>query len=319
MGDSSEDRGPDRDRRLRRRLLTLSFGLFAVSFAAFIGLSGAELRSDVPEWYDVIGEGSVLVLGIGWVLAMLAVPPPTRVFWPVATGVLVLTMGETLDVIDEFVVPTNTAGIFENLGKVGGVALMSVGAAAWLQISQRRHHSLAESSAHFERLSVTDPLTGLYNRAYLFSRLTELLPRASMHVSDVSVVYMDLDDFKRFNDTYGHLAGDDVIKGLGEVLRQVSRDKDIPCRYGGEELVLVLPGADLDAARAVAERVRERFAALRFEPKQGVVESRTVSLGVATAAVGEDPKELLERADEAMYQAKRSGRDRVIASILDAA
>ena len=302
----------------RRRVLVVFFAVFAIVAGLAIGLGG-EPRSESPEWYDVIGEGSVLLLGVGWVLAMLHAPPPTWVFWPVASGVLVMMTGETLDVIDEFIVPTQLAGVMENLGKVAGVVLISAGASVWLRLSAQHRTSLEASSAHYERLSITDPLTGLFNRAHLFTRLDALLPRVGPESAELAVVYMDLDDFKRFNDTYGHLAGDEVIKALGEVLRQVSRDGDMPCRYGGEELVLVLPGANLAAARNVAERVRETFARRRFEPKPGVKESRTVSLGIAAARLDETSSSLLKRADEAMYEAKRAGRDRVIASVVSAA
>ncbi|MFM9012834.1 MAG: GGDEF domain-containing protein, partial [Gemmatimonadota bacterium] len=123
----------------------------------------------------------------------------------------------------------------------------------------------------------------------------------------LSVILVDLDDFKRVNDTYGHNAGDDVLRGVARLLQQRGRLSDTVGRWGGEEFVLVCPGTTLLEAHALAESLRERIASRDFSG----VGRRTASLGVATARPGETPDALLARADEALYEAKSAGRNRV--------
>jgi len=122
---------------------------------------------------------------------------------------------------------------------------------------------------------------------------------------------MDVDYFKDFNDTYGHLEGDQVLVALGRLLTQVLREEDIACRYGGEEFATILHNADIKAALEAAERIRFRFEATPFQPGGGKMVSLTISIGVAVLLPDENPEQLLWRADQALYQAKQSGRNRI--------
>ncbi|HLA36957.1 MAG TPA: GGDEF domain-containing protein, partial [Candidatus Brocadiales bacterium] len=130
----------------------------------------------------------------------------------------------------------------------------------------------------------------------------------------LSMIFMDVDRFKSYNDSYGHQEGDKVLKGLAEVLLRDTRKKiDIAYRYGGEEFVVVLPETNGEQAVVVAERVLKDFRGLDFTPK-GIVEPihLTFSAGVTSFKAGEEGASLLERADQAMYQAKSAGRNRVV-------
>lgn len=161
--------------------------------------------------------------------------------------------------------------------------------------------------------SIRDPLTGLYNRRYLGEMLERETRRAVRAAHGLGILMLDLDHFKKFNDTYGHDAGDTVLRETASFLMKSVRAEDIVCRYGGEEFVVILPMADLHASQARAERIRSRIrelAVLHQGQSVGVV---TVSVGVAELpAHGTTPKELLEAADAALYRAKREGRDRVM-------
>lgn len=161
--------------------------------------------------------------------------------------------------------------------------------------------------------SIQDPLTGLFNRRYLEATLDRELSQSRRSGSPLSVVAVDADHFKSFNDRFGHDAGDLVLKRLGALMSGTVRTSDIACRLGGEEFLLVLPGADTEAAVARAEELRQRVAALDLEYHGQALGNITVSLGVATlpghATNGE---ELLRQADSALYQAKRQGRNRVV-------
>jgi two-component system cell cycle response regulator len=162
-------------------------------------------------------------------------------------------------------------------------------------------------------LALTDELTGLYNRRYLLAHLDELIERVNQDGMSAALLMFDIDHFKRINDTYGHAAGDDVLRELGARAMNSVRRVDLAARLGGEEFVVVMPETDLANAAAVAERLRlgvanEPFAVRASGEKLAV----TISIGVAAAIVGGDQRDdLLKRADEALYSAKKAGRNRV--------
>jgi len=164
-----------------------------------------------------------------------------------------------------------------------------------------------------KRLSITDELTGLFNYRYLQQRLDDEIERAKRYSRSLSMLMLDADDFKKFNDTYGHIAGDLALAEIGQVLRTAVREIDVVCRYGGEEFSVVLPETDAEGAFVVAEKVREAVATHSFadgDGNRGV--HVTVSIGLATfPSSAADREELLRQADDALYQAKHLGRDRV--------
>lgn len=159
--------------------------------------------------------------------------------------------------------------------------------------------------------AIRDALTGLFNRRYMEETMVRELARAQREGHPVGVIMMDIDHFKSFNDTFGHKAGDKVLIGLGELLRRISRRSDVACRYGGEELVLILPDASLENASLRAENVRQEFEKMEIAC-DGAQLQATISLGVAVyPRHGEDPESLLHKADEALYRAKQAGRNQV--------
>jgi len=161
--------------------------------------------------------------------------------------------------------------------------------------------------------AIRDPLTGLYNRRYMEEALERELRRARHGQHPLSVMMFDLDHFKTFNDTAGHQAGDRVLKYIGELLEARTRREDVPCRYGGEEFVLILPGAPIHVAarrgREFGETIRE--STIEYEGK--TLGPITVSIGVACFPQhGATSADLVGAADHALYRAKQEGRDRVI-------
>ncbi len=162
-------------------------------------------------------------------------------------------------------------------------------------------------------LAVIEPLTGCVTRHHGIERLSTELRRAQRSHLPISVVMLDLDHFKSVNDTHGHLCGDQVLVGVGRILKETLRVSDERCRYGGEEFLLVLPDTTAEGASRVAENLRARFARTPVLCARGSVRF-TASLGVAQAQPGEsDVNALLARADAALYAAKASGRNRVSA------
>lgn len=161
--------------------------------------------------------------------------------------------------------------------------------------------------------SIRDPLTGLFNRRYMEETLERELRRADRRKSPVCAVMFDIDHFKQFNDTNGHLAGDALLRALGEFLQANFRGEDIVCRYGGEEFVLILPEAALEPAVRRVETLRERVKMLHVPYRGTLLGGVTISLGVAAFPThGSTVDALLRAADGALYQAKTAGRDRVV-------
>ena len=162
------------------------------------------------------------------------------------------------------------------------------------------------------RLARTDSLTGLWNRGYFMEMACRELARGRREAAPLSLIMIDVDHFKKVNDTHGHEAGDEALRCLAEVLALSVRDGDLLARLGGEEFVALLPNARLADACNVAERIRQGIAARELDCRSGACFGLTVSVGVATHRDRETPlEELLRCADEALYAAKRGGRDRV--------
>ncbi|MBI2308783.1 MAG: diguanylate cyclase [Rhodocyclales bacterium] len=181
-----------------------------------------------------------------------------------------------------------------------------IGSAALLQDVTEEKRLLDE----LRKLSTTDALTGLYNRRHLDATLKREIERSKLSQVPLSVVLFDVDHFKRFNDEHGHDQGDRVLQAVGEWMHQVTRQYDTPCRYGGEEFVLILPATTPETAVLVAERLRKLVESSAVD---GL--SVTISLGVAcTASPGLiAPEALIEAADSALYRSKHGGRNRTTA------
>ena len=162
--------------------------------------------------------------------------------------------------------------------------------------------------------SLRDQLTGLYNRRFLDDWLVKQLSQATRNDSRLGLAILDLDHFKRFNDTYGHLAADRVLVGFAEVLEGSLRAEDVACRWGGEEFLIAMPGADANAVRGAVERIQEGLLALAPRDDDGVrISPPTVSVGVVSFPEHARTHDaLLFRADQALYDAKHNGRNRCV-------
>lgn len=165
-------------------------------------------------------------------------------------------------------------------------------------------------------LAVTDGLTGLHNRRYLDNHLRVLVDRALARGRPLSICITDIDRFKNVNDSYGHDAGDEILRDFAHRLRSTVRGADLACRYGGEEFVVVMPDTSAEIAAAVAERLRALVEGNPFDlPQHQQKLAITASLGIATLDPnGDTPESLLKRADNALYQAKNNGRNQVVAA-----
>lgn len=211
----------------------------------------------------------------------------------------------------------NVPALSELVGELAASAQRFQGVAG--QLEERATESTAEIANLREQLgqirseASLDPLTQLFNRRGFEQALTALLAEREMDLAGCALLIADIDQFKRVNDTYGHLLGDSVIRGVARVLHETIRGGDIAARFGGEEFAVVLPDTAAADAHAVAENIRAAVARcrLRRAGSDEIIDGVTISLGVASAAPGETLESLIERADQALYRAKRAGRNRV--------
>jgi diguanylate cyclase (GGDEF)-like protein len=196
------------------------------------------------------------------------------------------------------------------LGEQAAVAMHNA------QLYQR----LTEQKVTIERQAMMDSLTGLYNHRYFWERLRNEVARAHRYGQPLSLLMLDLDDFKLVNDRYGHPAGDELLRTVGRALQtQIRQGIDCPARYGGEEFMIILPSTEselesgtLDGAVTTAERIRNTLAGLRAPVADEAWAGITTSIGIATLPIhAQDAEELVAQADRALYAAKRLGKDRV--------
>lgn len=186
---------------------------------------------------------------------------------------------------------------------------------ARLRAQVRRKRYQDRLRQHYQQsmeMAVTDPLTGLYNRRYMASHLATLLSQSpSQH--GTAALMLDLDHFKQVNDTHGHPVGDQVLREVGNRIVRNIRGIDMACRYGGEEFVVLMPDTDLESAQVVANRLHRAIGGTPVKATVPEGELKvTCSIGLASTRAGDDADKLLKRADDALYEAKKSGRDRVV-------
>jgi len=208
-------------------------------------------------------------------------------------------------------------------------SLRSVGAGGWIAVfsdaseMRRAQKDLQEANERLESLNkmllvqaIHDSLTGLFNRAYLDEALPRELARCRRDESNIALLILDVDHFKEINDSYGHDTGDLVLKGVARLVRTIVRAGDIPCRFGGDEIVAVMPGAPEAEAAGVAERIRQRVSEEQFGD-ENIRVSVTVSVGFAIFPNhAESSADLFRAADRALYAAKDAGRNRIVSASL---
>lgn len=203
------------------------------------------------------------------------------------------------------VFPGQTARVVVNIS----IALITITVLAYYY---ERHRDFAERS--LSALANTDPLTRLFNRHYLINRFEQELARSQRNGSGLSLIMLDLDHFKKINDTYGHIGGDIVLKAVANTLQDTTRKSDVVARMGGEEFIILAPDTDLDGALKLSENIRHKIATLLF-PNLSTTPLITASLGVSqTTHQDTNFETLYKRTDGALYQAKNAGRNQVYAS-----
>ena len=181
-----------------------------------------------------------------------------------------------------------------------------------MKTSGKTNKRLHEELQHFknrvfelEALAAMDSMTGLYNNRYFRNRLDQEIERAKRYNNPLCLLMIDIDDFKKCNDVYGHLEGDCLIAKIGQMLTKKSRLADIVCRYAGDEFVVILPEADVIRAKIYATKIRDAARTLELKCNP------TISIGVCEFKPGMDSNSIIDKADKALYKAKHEGKNRI--------
>ncbi len=215
----------------------------------------------------------------------IALPVMTRI----KTYGVIATTPQTKDI-------TEVKRLLQIVAEITGVALENI-----------------ELFNRIENIAVTDTLTGLWNRSFLFTQFSRDLESARKRLRPISVIMFDLDHFKSFNDTYGHLVGDKILKKLSNVLKVSTKNKGWVARYGGEEFLVVLSETTKDEAFHTAEKIRKDIENMRFDIDKTTTLNLTISGGIASFPFdGDETESLIKSADDALYKAKEGGRNRII-------
>jgi len=266
----------------------------------------------IPRGVGVLGSvfESGLPMRVNDVTRLYGTRPRRARYRTNSFAVVPITIGH--DVLGAMCVTDRSDGRAFTQGDLG--ALRTLAATVALALVRERAFAQADSYA---QAAAIDPVSGLFNRRYFQARLEEELQRAQRHALSVGLLMIDVDDFKSINDRFGHLAGDAVIRDIGEILRRSVRVFDICTRFGGEEFAVVMPGSGREDGARIAERIRERIEAYRATEPELASLRITASVGLAVSSEGTSARDVISLADQALYQAKRSGKNQVRTSVGD--
>ncbi|PIE61603.1 MAG: diguanylate cyclase response regulator [Desulfobacterales bacterium] len=169
----------------------------------------------------------------------------------------------------------------------------------------------AKLLAKLEQLTITDGLTGMYNSRHFFDEIDMEIKRCKRYSRPLSLLFLDIDFFKTYNDTWGHLEGDKVLMEIGRTISSCLRNLDTAYRYGGEEFAVILPETELEEACVVGERIKDHISKHIFIPEKGKTQSITVSIGAGELKDQEEYTEFIKRTDKALYKSKQTGRNKL--------
>ncbi|MCE5283186.1 MAG: sensor domain-containing diguanylate cyclase [Deltaproteobacteria bacterium] len=258
---------------------------------------------------SALSQVSIVVVLLTAAMGWLSGFRPSRLF---TVGWVVLLLGTFVGIGRSWGwLPVDFWTLYGNqVGSAAAIVLLSFSLTERVRAIDRERITLRDGRQVYRRLAITDGLTGLYNRGFLDESLPRETARAKESGHDLSLLFLEVDNFKSFNDAYSQSMGDVVLQRLSEVIRENIREADSPFRYGDEEFIVLLPGTNLAGGFHVAERIRLYFQSIVFRSEGDKSVISSVSVGLTSYKPGETPSDLLTRVDKALHQAKQEGRNR---------
>lgn len=278
----------------------------------FLATTNQHLAAEDINYFDVISEVFTISFIILMALINIKLASDTRESRMLFAGVCFLLIGHTHDLADEFfyIQPEIIALILENIANNLGFVIIAFAVVKWSDRYRGQLLTLEIQKKELTSVSQTDPLTKLLNRRTLNEQFKHQAERSAKQGQAYTLLLVDLDNFKQFNDNFGHMAGDRLIQHAADVIRDMIRGDDFAFRYGGEEFLIILQ-ADLGIARDIAERLRNAYESSEFQVDGTQVE-KTLSAGLVELVADVKFDNALNIADEAMYSAKSKGKNCVV-------
>ena len=291
--------------RFINRTLNVSLAVWFVAPIFFIALPS----TIIDPLMSLLASLYMVVLFLAGMICWRKGFRPARFFLP--AWCFAALGGVVLSLTVSGLAPYSAMGFYAgHIGTAMEMILLSLALADRVRTLRNERDSYEEGQRRFRELSIRDELTGTYNKRYLLKELPLLIEIAVREKQNLSVAVLDLDDFKKYNDTYGHLEGDKVLVAFARVIEDCLREGDLACRFGGEEFIVILPGSSFKGAHQVADRIRTRLFQQEFKPVLGKIVRVSTSIGLAGLRADDDYRSLLERADQALYRAKSEGKNR---------
>ncbi|MCG8568995.1 MAG: GGDEF domain-containing protein [Spirochaetes bacterium] len=290
-------------------LLTIIITIIYISFnIIFFGIE--DDFSIHEKLIDLISGSTNVTFSFIWLIIITSLYKRIRIYFTLIIGVIFFYFSQLQDLLDEFIAGPAWTSLIENIGLPIGMIFISLGLMFWLMYQKQLINEVIRAKEKYKQMSILDELTGLHNSRHLNEILPQEIYRAKRYNKKLALLVIDLDNFKDYNDQYGHLEGDKVIRRFGKILQKQLREIDTAFRYGGEEFIVVLPESDKEQAFKTADRIRIIFAKEEFIPYNQVLHC-TMSTGIAEYRENDDFESILHRADLAMYQAKKEGKNRI--------
>ncbi|MCW8327670.1 GGDEF domain-containing protein [Photobacterium sp. SDRW27] len=258
--------------------------------------------TEATNYLDVSIEGTMTASCLFMMLSAENLKGSREMYWIFLVSSSLLFMGHFLDLIDELTMTLPILDILEGIFKPSGILLLLAGTYRWVEFQNKQ-------SQLMRHLAEIDPLTGLLNRRALTDKATSLIQRSRRDTRQISVIIFDIDHFKRVNDSFGHLFGDQVLVDVATTIKSILQENSYFARLGGEEFIVLLGDTSTKQATRIAEEIRTSVEMLKISHNHQKV-TCTVSLGIATDYVSDGGIEtLIEQADKSLYEAKALGRN----------
>lgn len=293
---------------LKRVKRTIPYLILIITTIILIYFDMSFTKIENIELADILSEILICIQPLIWIYFGKVDFKNKNNYYLMISGFILFYLGNLQDVMDEIYILEGPLSRIENILIPTGLITISI-AVIWRFMEEKKiKNTLSEEKKVIYDKSIRDSLTGLYNRYHLEERLDNILNELSKIYSEISVAFIDIDNFKTINDTYGHINGDMTLKNLGEQIKNSIRESDYAFRYGGDEFLIIYPNTKVKTALQITERIKQNIS-MSSVKESGI--KLSLSIGITTYKKFENHKKLIDRADKIMYESKKNGKNQI--------